>query len=151
MDATKPYEFIGFGAMDATKPYKFIVFVWPSGFLEAWGTKAKTRHMFKKLLVFWPRRRRRQGQQTTLFRKMFGLLAWCPKASKNSLGQNKKHFGIPLRFRRWPGYNKSVFTVRRLAPCPGPLREPPHEGNPLHFWVRGGALGEGANLTPTSH
>ncbi len=26
MDATKPYEFIGFGAMDATKPYKFIGF-----------------------------------------------------------------------------------------------------------------------------
>ncbi len=24
MDATKPYEFIGFGAMDATKPYEFI-------------------------------------------------------------------------------------------------------------------------------
>ena len=24
MDATKPYKFIGFGAMDATKPYKFI-------------------------------------------------------------------------------------------------------------------------------
>ncbi len=26
MDVTKPYEFIGFGAMDATKPYKFIWF-----------------------------------------------------------------------------------------------------------------------------
>ena len=26
MDATKPYEFIGFGDMDATKPYKFIGF-----------------------------------------------------------------------------------------------------------------------------
>ncbi len=26
MDVTKPYEFIGFGAMDATKPYKFIGF-----------------------------------------------------------------------------------------------------------------------------
>ncbi len=25
-DATKPYEFIGFGAMDGTKPYKFIRF-----------------------------------------------------------------------------------------------------------------------------
>ncbi len=24
MDATKPHEFIGFGAMDATKPYEFI-------------------------------------------------------------------------------------------------------------------------------
>ncbi len=26
MDATKPYKFIGFGAMDATKPYEFIWF-----------------------------------------------------------------------------------------------------------------------------
>ena len=26
MDATKPYNFIRFGAMDATKPYKFIKF-----------------------------------------------------------------------------------------------------------------------------
>ncbi len=26
MDATKPYEFISFGAMDVTKPYKFIGF-----------------------------------------------------------------------------------------------------------------------------
>ena len=26
MDATKPYESIGFGAMDATKPYEFIGF-----------------------------------------------------------------------------------------------------------------------------
>jgi hypothetical protein len=27
MDVTKPYKFIGFGAMDVTKPYKFIGFV----------------------------------------------------------------------------------------------------------------------------
>ncbi len=26
MDATKPYEFLGFGAMDVTKPYEFIGF-----------------------------------------------------------------------------------------------------------------------------
>ena len=26
MDVTKPYEFIGFGAMDVTKPYAFIGF-----------------------------------------------------------------------------------------------------------------------------
>ncbi len=24
MDITKPYNFVGFGAMDVTKPYKFI-------------------------------------------------------------------------------------------------------------------------------
>ena len=26
MDVTKPYKFMGFGAMDVTKPYKFIGF-----------------------------------------------------------------------------------------------------------------------------
>ncbi len=26
MDATKPYKFIGFGAMDVTKPYEFLGF-----------------------------------------------------------------------------------------------------------------------------
>ncbi len=26
MEVTKPYEFIGFGAMEVTKPYKFIRF-----------------------------------------------------------------------------------------------------------------------------
>ena len=26
MDVTKPYEFMGFGAMDVTKPYEFIGF-----------------------------------------------------------------------------------------------------------------------------
>ncbi len=26
MDVTKPYEFIGFGAMEVTKPYEFIGF-----------------------------------------------------------------------------------------------------------------------------
>ena len=26
MDVTKPYKFIGFGAMDVTKPYKFVGF-----------------------------------------------------------------------------------------------------------------------------
>ena len=31
MDVTKPYKFIGFGAMDVTKPYRFIGF----GALEA--------------------------------------------------------------------------------------------------------------------
>ncbi len=42
-DATKPYKFIGFGAMDATKPYKFIGFGamysrWPLYLLQVPGT-----------------------------------------------------------------------------------------------------------------
>ncbi len=36
MDATKPYEFIGFGAMAATKPYELIGFgPWLEALLEA--------------------------------------------------------------------------------------------------------------------
>ncbi len=31
MDVTKPYEFIGSGAMDVTKPYEFIGFGAPGG------------------------------------------------------------------------------------------------------------------------
>ena len=38
MDVTKPYEFIGFGAMDVTKPYEFIGFcrglLFTQGFLS---------------------------------------------------------------------------------------------------------------------
>ncbi len=32
MDVTKPYEFIGFGAMDVTAPYEFIWFLWGCSF-----------------------------------------------------------------------------------------------------------------------
>ena len=41
------------------------VFVWPSGFSEAWGAQAKKRHLFKKILICWPCRLRRQGQRKT--------------------------------------------------------------------------------------
>ncbi len=37
MDVTKPYEFIGFGAMDVTKPYEFIGFGAGYGQKEARG------------------------------------------------------------------------------------------------------------------
>ncbi len=49
MDVTKPYEFIGFGAMDVTKPYEFIGFGapgssqaprdqgTPAGIVDVWG------------------------------------------------------------------------------------------------------------------
>jgi hypothetical protein len=39
------------------------VVFWPSAFLEAWGTKANKSHIFKKIVVVWPCRRRRQGQR----------------------------------------------------------------------------------------
>ncbi len=35
MDVTKPYKFIGFGAIDVTKPYKFIGF----GAIDALGQR----------------------------------------------------------------------------------------------------------------
>jgi hypothetical protein len=49
------------------------VFFGPSDFLEAWGAKAKTPHMFMKLMVLWPCRLRRQGQQTMIFLQMCGF------------------------------------------------------------------------------
>ena len=43
MDVTKPYEFIGFGAMDVTKPYEFIGFE-----TIASGSHPKTRRLPRK-------------------------------------------------------------------------------------------------------
>ncbi len=43
MGVTKPYEFIGFGAMDVTKPYEFI------GFGAMYVTKP---YVFKDVLIF---------------------------------------------------------------------------------------------------
>ncbi len=67
-------------------------------FLEAWATKAKQPHMSKNRMVFWPCRRRWQGQQTTCFWNICGFLAIVPQASKNSWPTN--HFGIPLTNRK---------------------------------------------------
>ncbi len=71
------------------------VFFGPSVFGEAWGTNAKKEHMFRKIIVLWPCRLRRQGQQTTLFLNCVVCLAFVPQASKKTLGQHK-HLGTPL-------------------------------------------------------
>ncbi len=75
------------------------VVFWPSVFLKAWGTKAKQPDIFRKILVFWPCRLRRQGRKTILFLKMCGFMALVPRASKKPPGQ-QKHFGIPLTMLR---------------------------------------------------
>ncbi len=59
----------------------------PSGFVEAWGAKANKPHNFKKSVIFWPCRLRRQGQKTIIFLKMCGCLASVPQASQKTLGQ----------------------------------------------------------------
>ena len=64
-----------------------VVVYWPSGFLEAWCTKAKKRHFFKNIMVYWPCRLRRQGHQTSIFLNKCGFLALVPQASKKPLGQ----------------------------------------------------------------
>ena len=49
MDVTKPYKFIKFGAMDVTKPYKFsepAVFVWTPP-----KAPGKARHRLSRVLV----------------------------------------------------------------------------------------------------
>ncbi len=61
------------------------VFVWPSGFLEAWGTKAKQPHMFNKILVCVPCRRKRQGKTNIIFLKMCGCLALVPMTSNGKI------------------------------------------------------------------
>ncbi len=53
-----------------------------------WGPgipRPKNHKLLRKLLVCWPCRQRRQGQQTTNFLKMCGCLALVPEASKNHL------------------------------------------------------------------
>ncbi len=63
------------------------VFLLAKCFLEAWGTKAERPQIFQKQMLFKPRRRRRQGQQTIPFLKMCGFLSLVPQASKKPLGQ----------------------------------------------------------------
>ncbi len=63
-------------------------FLGPSGFWEAGVTKAKNNTCSGNGWCFWNCRRRRQCQKTTRFRKMFGLLAFVPQASKKTLGPN---------------------------------------------------------------
>ncbi len=60
---------------------------WPRCFLDAWGTKAKKPHLFRKILLVWPCSLRRQGKKTMIFYKKCGFLAWVPQASKKTLGQ----------------------------------------------------------------
>ncbi len=63
------------------------VFCWPSGVLEAWGTKAKKQHMFRKLMVCWRCSRRRQCQKTIMFLKCVVAGLGTPSLKK-SLGKN---------------------------------------------------------------
>ncbi len=48
MEVTKPYEFIGLGAMDVTKPYEFI------GFGAMYLGSRDERFHFDKGLPTWP-------------------------------------------------------------------------------------------------
>jgi hypothetical protein len=50
------------------------VFLGPSVFGEACGTKATKPNIFKRRVVVWPFRQRWQGQQTCLFLKTCGCL-----------------------------------------------------------------------------
>ncbi len=72
-----------------------VVVYWPSGFLEAWGTKAKKPQISRNILLAWPCRRRRQGKKNTIFIEncVFCCLG-TPGLQKNTWPIN--HFGIPL-------------------------------------------------------
>ncbi len=83
------------------------VVFWPSGFLEAWGTKAEK---LQEHCGFRPCRRRRQGPKNIIVLKMCGLLALVSQVSKKPLGQ-QKHFGIPLNNAvPRPGVLKMIFN-----------------------------------------
>ncbi len=56
----------------------------PSGFLEAWGSKAQKPHIFRKVVFFWPCRLRRQGQTTIIFWNKCGFWALVPRRPKNT-------------------------------------------------------------------
>ncbi len=47
----------------------------------------KRSHLFGKIVVVWPCRRRRQSQKNTMFKNMCGLMALVRQASKKTLGQ----------------------------------------------------------------
>ncbi len=74
------------GSYRASKGFRS-VFVGQVFLLEALGTNAKQPHMFRQIVVRWPRRRRRQGQKTIVFMNMCGCLVLVPQASKNHLAQ----------------------------------------------------------------
>ncbi len=56
MDVTKPYEFIGFGAMEVTKPYEFIGF----GAMEAGNIKKLTGQAVLRMRALTPTRSARK-------------------------------------------------------------------------------------------
>jgi hypothetical protein len=76
-------------------------------FLEAWGTQAKRPHIFKKIMVCWPCRRRRQGQQIIIFCEMCGLFALVPQASQKTLGQKTTSGSLWPNLKRCPPYSPS--------------------------------------------
>ena len=80
--------------LSCRRQQSLIVVYWPSGFLEAWGTKAKKPHFFRKLLVVWPCRRRRQGQKTSIFLENCVFVGLgTPGLQKNTWPIN--HYGSP--------------------------------------------------------
>ncbi len=97
----KPCKFIWSGGTQVhhvPKPCKFKWSVMPMvkgipkwffGRVVFWrlGVVRQTNHVFKKIMVLWPCRRRRQGQKTTICLKMCGCLAFVPQASKKHLAK----------------------------------------------------------------
>jgi hypothetical protein len=61
-----------------------VVVYWPSGFLEAWGTKAKKPQFSRNVLFLLALP---QGQKNSMFLDNCVFLALVPQASKTPLGQ----------------------------------------------------------------
>ena len=80
------------------------VICWPNWFLEACGAKANKPHIFWRIIVFW------QGQTTTPFLKLCGVLALVPQASKKTLGQTP--FRDPVGRGLWVCVRHGPFPCR---------------------------------------
>ncbi len=64
---------------------------WPSGFLEAWGTKAKKPQFSRNILFVWPCRK---AKKPVCSWKIVVFWPWYPRPPKTTWPIN--HYGIPL-------------------------------------------------------
>jgi hypothetical protein len=111
MDVTKPYKFIGFGAMEVTKPYIFIGF----GAMEV--TK------LYKFIGF--------GAMEVKYDKLWGCFVFCPMATKSLKSHERSSRVDPEH--QYAGYRpksrpRSASRGKRGVP-PNPPSIPP---NPIN-------------------
>ncbi len=92
-------------------------------FLEAWGTKANKPHFFRKRVVCWLCRLRRQGQQNSIsLHKVWFVCLGTPGLQQNTWPTN--HYGIPLT--RETHEHTGIFTESEVLRFTGGSRPQGH-------------------------